>query len=235
MIMDYFSAPDIKSHIEAKWSFCSIEIICSDVDLFQNFVKESIPNIFYINSKMRQLYNYYKYGLGLIFFTVLLWIWKTSVVVQWLSRVQLFATLCTAAHQASLPFTISWSSLKFMFIELVMLIILPSIALFSFCLQSFPASKASSMRCFFEWGGQSILKCSASELSHLGLSCVWLFVTPWTAALQAPVHGILQARILEWVAIPFSRGSSQPRNWTTVSCIVGKFFTTWATTLNTLF
>ena len=68
MIMDYFSAPDIKSHIEAKWSFCSIEIICSDVDLFQNFVKESIPNIFYINSKMRQLYNYYKYGLGLIFF-----------------------------------------------------------------------------------------------------------------------------------------------------------------------
>lgn len=70
--MDYFSAPDIKSHIEAKWSFCSIEIICSDVDLFQNFVKESIPNIFYINSKMRQLYNYYKYGLGLIFFTVLL-------------------------------------------------------------------------------------------------------------------------------------------------------------------
>ena len=41
--MDYFSAPDIKSHIEAKWSFCSIEIICSDVDLFQNFVKK--PNI----------------------------------------------------------------------------------------------------------------------------------------------------------------------------------------------
>ena len=32
------------------------------------------------------------------------------------------------------------------------------------------------------------------------------------------VHGILQARILEWVAIPFSRGSSQPRNWTRVSC-----------------
>ena len=33
------------------------------------------------------------------------------------------------------------------------------------------------------------------------------------------VHGILQARILEWVAIPFSRGSSQPRNQTCVSCI----------------
>ena len=39
------------------------------------------------------------------------------------------------------------------------------------------------------------------------------------------VHGILQARILEWVAIPFSTGSSQPREWTWVSCIAGKFFT----------
>ena len=39
------------------------------------------------------------------------------------------------------------------------------------------------------------------------------------------VHGILQARILEWVAFPFSRGSSQPRNQTQVSCIAGRFFT----------
>ena len=43
------------------------------------------------------------------------------------------------------------------------------------------------------------------------------------------VHGILQARILEWVAIPFSRGSSQPRDWTWVSCIVGRFLTTRGT------
>ena len=41
------------------------------------------------------------------------------------------------------------------------------------------------------------------------------------------VHGILQARILEWVAYPFSRGSSQPRNWIRVSCIAGQFFTNW--------
>ena len=41
-------------------------------------------------------------------------------------------------------------------------------------------------------------------------------------------HGILQARILEWVAISFSRGSFQPRNRTWVSCIVGRFFTDWA-------
>ena len=42
-------------------------------------------------------------------------------------------------------------------------------------------------------------------------------------------HGILQARILEWVAFPFSRGSSQLRGWTQVSCIAGGFFTSWAT------
>jgi len=43
------------------------------------------------------------------------------------------------------------------------------------------------------------------------------------------VHGILQARILEWVAITFSRGSSQPKDWTQDSCIPGGFFTCWAT------
>ena len=43
------------------------------------------------------------------------------------------------------------------------------------------------------------------------------------------VHGIHQARILEWVAIPFSRGSSWPRDWTWVSCITGRFFAIWAT------
>ena len=43
------------------------------------------------------------------------------------------------------------------------------------------------------------------------------------------VHGILQARILEWVAFPFSRGSSQPRDWTQVSHIAGRFFTSWVT------
>ena len=44
----------------------------------------------------------------------------------------------------------------------------------------------------------------------------------------ASVHRILQARILEWVAIPFSRGSSQPRDGAQVSHIAGRFFTIWA-------
>ena len=43
------------------------------------------------------------------------------------------------------------------------------------------------------------------------------------------VYGILQAKILEWVAIPFSRGSSQTREWTQASHIAGGFFTSWAT------
>ena len=42
------------------------------------------------------------------------------------------------------------------------------------------------------------------------------------------VHGILQTRIVEWIAFPFSRGSSQPRDWTGVSCIADGFFTSWA-------
>ena len=42
-------------------------------------------------------------------------------------------------------------------------------------------------------------------------------------------HGILQAGILEWVSFPFSRESSQPRDWTQVSHIAGRYFTSWAT------
>jgi len=45
---------------------------------------------------------------------------------------------------------------------------------------------------------------------------------PWT------IHGILQAGILDWVAFPFSRGSSQPRDKIQVSRIAGRFFTSWA-------
>ena len=49
------------------------------------------------------------------------------------------------------------------------------------------------------------------------------------------VHESLQARILEWVAIPFSTGSFYPRDRTQVSCTTGRFFTIWATDKPTLF
>ena len=48
-------------------------------------------------------------------------------------------------------------------------------------------------------------------------------------AMDCIVHGILQARILEWVAFPFSRGSSQARDGTQVSRVAGGFFTSGAT------
>ena len=57
--------------------------------------------------------------------------------------------------------------------------------------------------------------------------CVWTLLS--RVQLFVTVRGILQARILEWVAIPFSRGSSQPLDRTRISCIVGRRFTGWAT------
>ena len=53
--------------------------------------------------------------------------------------------------------------------------------------------------------------------------------TPWTVVFHAPLHGILQVRTLEWVAIPFSRDSSQTRDQTQISHIAGRFFPVWTT------
>ena len=56
------------------------------------------------------------------------------------------------------------------------------------------------------------------------------FATPWTIAHQAPsVHGISEARILEWVAISFSRGSSWPGDQTCVSCFGRRILYLWVT------
>ena len=97
------------------------------------------------------------------------------------------------------------------------------------------------------WGRMDICLCMAESLCYppeiitallidsqfssvQSLCCVQLFVTPWTVARQAPLSmRILQARILEWVAMPSSRGSSQPRDHIQVSHIAGGFFTSWAT------
>ena len=77
------------------------------------------------------------------------------------------------------------------------------------------------------------------DLEPITSSCHWIDVSVnlWKLLchvwffdpMDYIVHRILQARILEWVALPFSRRSSQPRDQTQVSCIVGKFFTSWAT------
>ena len=70
----------------------------------------------------------------------------------------------------------------------------------------------------------SYVMCVLSRFSH-----VWLFETLWAVACQTPVYGILQARILERVAMPPSRGPSWLRDWIRFSCnmgIVGRFFIT---------
>ena len=69
-------------------------------------------------------------------------------------------------------------------------------------------------------------KTTSSEVKSLSLVC--LFATMDCSPPGFFVHRILQARIPEWVAISFSRGSSWPRDQTQVSCIAGRFFTIWA-------
>ena len=61
-------------------------------------------------------------------------------------------------------------------------------------------------------------------------SVVWLFATPRTVARQAPLSmGFSRQECWSGLTISSSRGSSQPRDWSWVSCIAGGFFTIWAT------
>ena len=66
------------------------------------------------------------------------------------------------------------------------------------------------------------------EWSEVAQSCPTL-CDPMDCSLPGSIHEIFQARILEWVAISFSRGSSRSREWTWVSRISGRRFTVWAT------
>ena len=72
-----------------------------------------------------------------------------------------------------------------------------------------------------------ILPPSHSESENVKVEVIQSCPTLWDP-MDWIAHGILQARILEWVAFPFSRGSSQPRDRTQVSHIAGRFFTNWA-------
>ena len=75
------------------------------------------------------------------------------------------------------------------------------------------------------WSPHSV---ASSYLSECEVKVTQSCLTPCNP-VNYTLHGILQARILEWVAFPFSRGSSQPRDQTQVSQIVSRFFTSWAT------
>ena len=65
--------------------------------------------------------------------------------------------------------------------------------------------------------------------SVISLSCLTLCDPLDCSPPGSSVYGILQARILEWIAMPFSRGASWPRDWTWVAHIADRFFTVWAT------
>ena len=74
---------------------------------------------------------------------------------------------------------------------------------------------------------------SVSE-SEVAQSCLTL-CDPMDCSLPgSSIHGIFQARVLKWVAISFSRGSSQPMDWTLVSRIASRHFTIWATREGTM-
>ena len=145
--------------------------------------------------------------------------------VKSLSRVRLFATPWTVAYQSSLSMGCSrqeyWSGLPF-----------PSPGdipdpgieprsptLEADALTSEPPGQENSRR-----------TSSSALLTTLKPLTVWIttnygkFLKRWEYQTTS-VHGILQAGILEWVAMSFSRGSSQPRDLTQLSCIVGRFFT----------
>ena len=107
-------------------------------------------------------------------------------------------------------------------------------------LLSFPYSLKILNKCQKEFTESTVLKllgvnhflhyqkCKGMLCCHF--SCVWLCATLWTVAPPgSSVHGILQARILVWVGMPFSKGSSQPRDRTHISqspALAGGFFTT---------
>ena len=77
--------------------------------------------------------------------------------------------------------------------------------------------------------GSTSLAIEGESESEVAQSCP-ILCDPMDCSLPgSSVHGIFQARILEWVAISFSRGSSRPRDWTWVSRVVGRCFTVWAT------
>ena len=75
----------------------------------------------------------------------------------------------------------------------------------------------------------SVVNYSTNVCVLVAQSCPILCNTMDCSPLGSSVHEISQVRILQWVAIPFSRGSSWPRDWTRVSWIAGRFFTLWAT------
>ena len=78
------------------------------------------------------------------------------------------------------------------------------------------------IHCLFFYWGVSLFLIGLWVKVKVAQSCLTL-----CNPTDCTVHGIVQARILEWIAFPFSRGSHQPRGQTQISCIAGGFFSNW--------
>ena len=98
-----------------------------------------------------------------------------------------------------------------------------------------PGLLAVKARSLNHWIAREFSKFDTFEESSLSIYCApaqssLTLCNPMDCSSPgSSVHGIFQTRILECLAMPSSRGSSQPRDWTHVSCITGGFFTRWAT------
>ena len=140
---------------------------------------------------------------------------QSIVVVQSLSHVQLFVTPWTAAYQASLSFTISWSLFKLRSIELVM----PSNHLilcspFSPCPQSFPASGSYLMSQFLASGGQSIG--ASASASVLPVNIQGWFPLGLISLLSKGVSRIFSSTVQKhqfFSAQPFLQSNTQNHTW----------------------
>ena len=94
-----------------------------------------------------------------------------------------------------------------------------------------PVQKHQSFRAQASLWSKSHIHTWLLEKPHGGIaqSCLTLCDCMDCSPPGSSVHGVFQARVLEWAAISFSRGSSPPRDWTLVSHIVDRHFTVWAT------
>ena len=98
-----------------------------------------------------------------------------------------------------------------------------------YSLRTMKNSSTGSIRVKWKYLEESVIADVFFLLCSVAKLCLTLFSTPWTESGGFSVHGISQARILQWVTISFSRGSSSPRGQTHISCIGRQILYHWAT------
>ena len=95
----------------------------------------------------------------------------------------------------------------------------------TYCILSTLNTVSSFLFSFFWWKGHMVSSLVHESESEVAQSCPTLRYPMDYILPGSSVHGIFQARVLEWVAVSFSRGSSRPRDQTRVSCTAGRHFT----------